>query len=172
MQLIWRRQKKDTSHLGAGVEQSQSLYRGRAWNCSKSQSLERSSGMELFQVPEPRVKLRIFPSPRDYMMEEPVGLFPNSRTYMGGAKSNISTYFFKFIHDIFLHIFDIIFLHIFQIFLHVFHIFLPIPSWVQVIAGNFSKIFNVPKNIRGGGVRKIQFTPRPPPVDNRPSSRM
>ena len=45
----------------------------------------------------------------------------------GSAKSNISTYFFIFLHifHIFLHIFYI-FLHIFHIFLHIFPIFLHI----------------------------------------------
>ena len=41
--------------------------------------------------------------------------FSKSQSLYGGARSNISTYFF-----ILLHIFDILFLYIFHIFLHIF----------------------------------------------------
>ena len=54
---------------------SQSMYRGRAQNFSKSQSLGGGSGMELpefFQVPEPRRKLGrgILPSPKAHIKGE------------------------------------------------------------------------------------------------------
>ena len=64
--------------------------------------------------------------------------FTSPRVHMGGAKSNISTYFFIFFHifDIFLHISDI-FLHICDIFLHISSYFRHIPSYCRRIPSYF-----------------------------------
>ena len=104
---------------------SQSLYRGRAQNF---QSLGGSSGVGIFQVPEPRVKLGIFPSPKAHIdMGVPNPIYRHISSlyrHISFIFLQFSTNFFIF-STLFFHIFDIFHL-IFDIFLHIFHKFLHI----------------------------------------------
>ena len=52
-------------HRGGKIEVPKPMQMGRDRNFPKSQSRGGSSGLEFFQVPEPRRNLRILPSPRN-----------------------------------------------------------------------------------------------------------